>query len=248
MLGGSVHSFSRRRGSLQRGQIVTSFTTTSKNAQGCPVDVEEFKPTEDTTTEDTTTEDTSVDTSVDTAVDPVADTLPDTTIDTMIDPEPDGPPPCDRFGFDMGNSSAEGSVGDAIFFISDTPDFPPGDTLHIEFYYRPTPPYPLNGPGSYVIGSMDADQGLGTCTTCITIHAGSDGTGYMEKQFFAIEGELEILALTVPGEQFAGSLTNVRFVEVFYDGSSGVTHFIEDGESWCIEELIFEAILHPFPG
>jgi len=118
----------------------------------------------------------------------------------------------------------------------------PYDQLAFEFFApadHSAPHHPVvDGPGVFAIGATLADQNYQSCSTCVLIRQGCDGTGTCERYFFATGGSIDVTEVDIAGRIVAGTATDLTLSEVTIADDFTSTEVVS-GQSWCIDALTF---------
>jgi hypothetical protein len=144
------------------------------------------------------------------------------------------PVTCDREGFTSDESFLDTGDGYDAFGLSSATQ-----TLIVEFY-DVGDGSPLEGVGTYPVGTNPGDDNYETCSTCVLIAADCTEEG-CAKTFFATEGSIEVTAFDRDAKTVTARLLNARFVEVTIDGDTYASTPVADGEGWCISEAAIAA-------
>jgi hypothetical protein len=150
----------------------------------------------------------------------------------------DGPAgACTQSGFTAVEEYAEADT-DYFGYSAYSSSASPTDQLFIEFYYGYGDPPPLEGPGTFELGVSPDEKNYATCGTCVLVGQGCDDNG-CNKLFFATSGTLTVSSFAT-GQDFTGTLTNARLVEVTIDSSYTSTP-VAGGDTWCLTSYSFDA-------
>ena len=156
--------------------------------------------------------------------------------DTSGEVGPDTVDECDRNGFvSVAGDAIAFETGDTWYLGQSTLDAPL-DVLSLEIYAA------LGGattPGVYPI----TDDNYDSCGNCVLIQVGCDESLFnCTRYFLANAGTLEVTSIGGIGDQFAGTLTDLTFVEITYDDDFHSTP-VAGGETWCVSRYEFAAEL-----
>lgn len=147
-----------------------------------------------------------------------------------VDGGPDGR--CDYQGFTVaGSDYLTTALGDFVLLYDGPLDDEIGK-VQIELYTG------MREPGTLPI----TDANFADCTVCVSILAScvDQGDG-CEAHFLARAGTLELT--TYDDTTAAGRLSGVEAVQVTIDPDTAVSTVVEPVIGWCLDELVFEAVL-----
>lgn len=153
---------------------------------------------------------------------------------------------CDRESFAASAASA-GTVdarilGEDLVVEASTAAQPPQDLLSLQVY--PSLAGAATDVGTYTLD----DFNYASCSTCLLVYAECTDRG-CAKTFIAGRGELEIIKSGrvngdyVAGELFSAKLRRAQLVEVTIDPGTYETALVEGGQSWCIDEFVWDTTL-----
>ncbi len=118
-----------------------------------------------------------------------------------------------------------------LYWARDT-EWEPFDELRI-LSYQSEPYDGPTGPGSYALEGSN----YGDCGLCLLVVTGCDEEYSCESVHFADQGTLVISDLSRTGGPFTARLQEVVCRQVEIDPDTLRSTPIEDGVSWCIDEL-----------
>ncbi len=160
----------------------------------------------------------------------VVEEISETTDTSEVGPDSSGE--CDHNGFvSVAGDAIAFDTGDTWYLGQSTLEAPL-DVLSLEIYAE------LGGattPGVYPI----TDDNYDACGNCVLIQTGCDESLFnCTRNFLANAGTLEITSIGGVGDQFAGALTDLTFVEITYDDAFHSTPVV-GGETWCVSRYEF---------
>ena len=94
----------------------------------------------------------------------------------------------------------------------------------------------FSGPGTFDLGAT----GNADCEVCVLAYKGCHDEG-CARTFLANAGTAVIEEAGAGGEMFSGTLSNLLFREVYIQPDTGEGMPLPAGETWCVENLGFEA-------
>ena len=142
--------------------------------------------------------------------------------------EQDVQPTCDINGFTTTFQEgfyADTNDGPLLAYYGESADDLPLDQLRVQWWFDYGANY--QGVGTYPV---EQNSDITSCGLCVLI-VQYDAAGQASKVFFAVDGEIEITAISSDGQPFNGTLHNVRFVE--WNGSTDTP--VANGQDWCVD-------------
>ncbi|MFC1858676.1 MopE-related protein, partial [Thermodesulfobacteriota bacterium] len=151
-------------------------------------------------------------------------------------------PACDYTGFTI--SGQETAMYDAVMhflvYNAESSADLPTDILEIEIFEQ------KGAAGLYPsLHTIEPITNMNNAHTLVLIQTGCSASGPCSKRFSAVSGELNITSYGGIGQQFAGTLTDVVFLEVTVAPDGTVTE-VPDGLIWCIASHSFNKTVVSF--
>ena len=147
---------------------------------------------------------------------------------------------CDLTGFTPdGDAAAYDPDAQLLMYAAWREGTALADYLTLELWQRYGAP---TDTGTYAL----TDENYETCTTCVLISTGCDATA-CEKTYLATAGDLNLVDVGVVGDPLSGWLENVTLVEVTIDPDTWVSTPVPGGQTWCLDEVLFDLTIDAWP-
>ncbi|MCP4447229.1 MAG: hypothetical protein GY811_18050 [Myxococcales bacterium] len=143
---------------------------------------------------------------------------------------------CAHSGFTAETQDAERDDELGVLFYTATAGAAPNiERVTLDFYF---PFGATDAPHSVVFNG----ENLKDCHTCLVVRRSCESDRCADgKAFLVQEGTAQVTAIGAAGTSFAGSISNAVFAEVSTSLADLETTVIPGGETWCIDQLDFEA-------